>query len=263
MSCVVLGCHHAASLVPPQQPCTPEPIRQKEDLQSSQCHAVRREVAELVETLVDVSHHFGVGSLSHGPSLRLRKVLAEAHGATLASDDVAVLRAIRTIDGQIAPPRAASFLWGAASRRQGEEAEGEGELERTDGGTGDAIQKVLLRRLRDSPPDPRRCALSVLYFPDHRSPGGLGDEDEGEGWASGAAYDPAVIVPLMSAALDPPGGCSPADLRLMCQLGVLSVCIRALSSWNEAMRGTAVTAVRLYQVRRQRTGADAKMASLY
>ena len=229
---------------------------------------LRKEVAELVETLVDVAGQFRGGSAAGQLDKalhQLRPLLRAAYGGTLASDDVSLLRAIRTLDGLPSAAEAGSrALWGLASNQahhRGEEAAAGGEGD--DDAGEDVQQRMLLSCLQSAPPDPRRCALTVLYFPENRGPGGLDDGDESheavdaltlrdggarEAECRAAAYDPAALVGLTVATLRS-GICGHADLRLLAQLGMLSVCVRALSSNVESMRTLALEAVKLYQVR--------------
>ncbi|CAL8471989.1 g11531 [Coccomyxa elongata] len=170
--------------------------------------------------------------------LLLNSLLGEQESSESSAEDTAALHITSLFSGPLAK---AGFLWGPAAKAD-HEASAQTE--------GSAQQPSRAAIIKDTAlVDARRCALSVIHFPDQTRL--LPANDKAEDSAvlsrcapacSAAGYDPAFIIPFCVQGLrDGSLGCLD-----MANWGLLSLLLRSLASADDALRGLAYEGLALY-----------------
>ncbi|KAK9812620.1 hypothetical protein WJX72_000751 [[Myrmecia] bisecta] len=268
--------------------------------QAAPALAAKREIAELMETLLDLQESFA--DASQPPDLAtqaraLLPLLLSAYHATSTATDRALLRVMYVMDRQCrqaeqgetegksevgeaaarldGPLACAGFLFGEAARRAHEKGLLFPQVQHAPDDLTAQRQRVVEEH---GALDARRMALATVHFLEHRTlaadeldphdsvpQAGAAQHDADSSMALSAsrcdaAYDPAFMLPFAVQAL--------RTGLLTCQQlatnGLLSLCLRTLATEDPGLRGLAYEALAaaLEALDREDFRAQAQMAML-
>ncbi|GAQ89059.1 hypothetical protein KFL_004830100 [Klebsormidium nitens] len=216
-------------------------------VKSEPLNTAQSEVVQLLTVLLGLrkAHANSSGGTDAQPVDDLLSLLLAAYGATMSGLDRRILHLMRQIDGQEGARGLVGmdYLWGERALRSRQE-------QRLSGVAFDTGARSRQFR-EESPLDPRRCGLAVLYFPVRRSlyPAQPDEGTRNKGAAvdpeeelRSAAYDPSFLLPFAVHVLKT----SAMEARDFARSGLLQLALASLAAADEGMRRAGYNVLALY-----------------